>query len=412
MRDRAYNRKIFLSAVVFMLLVLLPGINPLYSQNQKAKLQASKQKIEKEIEYNNRLLNETKKTQKTTLNQLVILNQQISSREKLIQNINSQIKTVDDQIVLNNEILAELNNDLKNLKDEYAKMIFYAYKNRNSYDKLMFIFSSKDFNQAYKRIKYFQQYTAYRRNQAELIVKTENEINKTLKNLKVIKAEKVLLVQVAKEEKSNLSQEKSQQNRTFKKLNSKEKELKAAIRKKERAARKLEREIEKIIAEEIRLASEKSGTTETSGFALTPAELKLSNDFASNKGRLPWPVERGMISGTFGTHPHPVLKNVKIKNNGIDILTAKATKARAIFGGEVTRVISIPSYYYVVMVRHGEYLSVYSNLVDVFVKKGDMVTAKQEIGVIHTDIKDAKTELHFELWKGKSLLNPENWLAK
>ncbi len=407
-----HKKNTFFFSTAILFLVLLSGLNPLYSQNKKAKLQASKQKIEKEIEYNNKLLKETKKTKKTTLNQLIILKQQISSREKLIQNINSQIKTVDEQISLNNEILKELNNDLKNLKDEYAKMIYYAYKNRNSYDKLMFIFSSKDFNQAYRRIKYFQQYTAYRRNQAELIVKTENEINNTIKELENVKAEKVLLVQSLEDEKNNLSREKSQQNMTFRKLTNREKELKAAIRKKEKAAQKLEKEIEKIISEEIRLASKRTGTTGSSGFALTPAELKLSNDFASNKGHLPWPVERGIISGTFGTHPHPVLKNVKTKNNGIDILTDTATKARAIFGGEVTRVISIPNYYYVVMVRHGEYLSVYSNLVDVFVKKGDVVSAKQEIGVIHTDTKNAKTELHFELWKGKSLLNPSNWLAK
>ena len=412
MRNMDHKRKTFPLVTVILFLALLSGLNPLYSQNKKEKLKASKQKIEKEIEYNNMLLKETEKTKKTTLNQLIILKKQISNREKLIQNINSQIKTVDDQIALNNEIVKDLNSDLKNLKEEYAKMIYFAYKNRNSYDKLMFIFSSKDFNQAYMRIKYFQQYAAYRRNQAELITKTENEINSTIKKLETVKSEKTLLVQSLEEEKNNLSTEKTQQNSTFRKLTSKEKELKASIRKKEKAARKLEKEIEKIIAEEIRLASKKSGTTETSGFALTPAELRLSNDFASNKGHLPWPVKRGIISSTFGTHSHPVLKNVKTKNNGIDILTDTATKARAIFSGEVTRVISIPNYYYVVMVRHGEYLSVYSNLVDVFVEKGDMVTARQEVGVIHTDTKNARTELHFELWKGKSLLNPANWLAK
>ncbi len=411
MRNTENKKNAFYTAALLFLIWLTVN-SPVYSQDKKAKLQASKQQIEKEIEYNNKLLKETKKTKKITLNQLIILKRQISSREKLIQNINSQIKTVDEQISLNNEILKELNSDLKNLKDEYAKMIFYAYKNRNTYDKLMFVFSSKDFNQAYKRIKYFQQYTAYRRNQAELIIKTENEINKTIEKLKGVKAEKVLLVQSLEDEKNNLNLEKKQQNSTFRKLTSKEKELKAAIRKKEKAARKLEKEIEKIIAEEIRLASKKSGTTETSGFALTPSELKLSKDFASNKGRLPWPVNRGIISSTFGTHAHPVLKNIKTKNNGIDILTDKDEEARAVFGGTVTRVISIPNYYYVVMVRHGEYLSVYSNLMEVNVKKGDVVAAKQKLGVIHTDTKNAKTELHFELWKGKSLLNPENWLAK
>ena len=145
---------------------------------------------------------------------------------------------------------------------------------------------------------------------------------------------------------------------------------------------------------------------------MTPAELLLSENFESNQGGLPWPLERGIISSTFGEHEHPVLKGVKIKNNGIDILTEENAKVRAIFAGTVTRVMSIPNYNYVIMIRHGEYLSVYSNLDEVYVNKGDMVDTKQEIGKLHTNAKDLKTELHFELWKGKTLLNPASWLAK
>ena len=183
-------------------------------------------------------------------------------------------------------------------------------------------------------------------------------------------------------ERANLYAEKDEQNSTIAQFNKKEKELLATIRDKERAANKLQKEIEKIIAEEINLASKKSGTTKKGSFNLTPEELQLSSDFQSNKGILPWPLERGIISGTFGEHPHPVLKNVMTKNNGVDILTDENSKARAVFSGEVTRVISVPNYNYVIMVRHGEFLSVYSNLSQVYVQKGDKVKTKQELGCV------------------------------
>jgi len=301
---------------------------------------------------------------------------------------------------------------LARLKEEYAEMIYYAHKNRSSYDKLMFIFSSSDFNQAYKRLKYFQQYSAYRKTQVLLIEETQAQIKQKLSDLENLKLAKVDLLRSFETERSKLNAEKIQQDQTMSTLSKKEKELLATIKEKEKAAKKLQKEIEKIIAEEINTASKKTGTTKSGSYDLTPSEVQLSADFQQNKGGLPWPLERGIISGTFGEHPHPVLKNVITKNNGIDILTDKDTKARAIFNGEVTRVMSIPNYNYVIMIRHGEFLSVYSNLSEVFVQKGDMVTTKQDIGNIHTDIKDNKTELHFELWQGKTLLNPSLWLAE
>lgn len=396
---------------IIVVLILTLGLSLLNAQDIKVKLKNDKKKIEEEIEFNSQLLEQTKKTKRTTLNHLVILKNQISNREKLIGNINQELKTVNEQIILNNEILKDLNNDLEKLKAEYAEMIYYAYKNKSSYDKLIFIFASKDFNQAYKRLKYFQQYSAYRKTQVQLIEQTQQEIAGTLKDLETHKAEKVKLIATLEAERNQLTKERAQQYRAMRNLSKKEKELLATIDKKEKAAKKLQKEIEKIIAEEIRLAAKKAGTTATGSFALTPAEVRLSANFTSNKGGLPWPLERGVVSNTFGEHEHPVLKNVKTKNNGIDILTEEDAKARAIFGGEVTRVMSIPNYNYVIMIRHGEYLSVYSNLDEIYVEKGDVVKTKQEIGQIHTDVKDSKTELHFELWKGKTLLNPSKWLA-
>jgi len=386
--------------------------NPLFSQNKKEKLEENKKKIEQEIQYNTKLLDETKKTKSTTLNQLVILKKQIADRERLINNINEEIQTTNQQIELNNEILADLKKDLLHLKEEYAQMIYYAYKNRDSFDRLMFIFSARDFNQAFRRVKYFQQYAAYRETQAELIVKTQDDIAATIQNLENFRNEKFTLLTRLEEERDKLNQERSLQNKTYQTLTKKEKELAATIKEKEKAAKKLQSEIEKIIAEEIRLASEKSGTTSTGTFALTPDEMELSASFQQNQGGLPWPVERGIISSTFGEHAHPVLKEVKTKNNGVDILTDEGMEARAVFGGEVTRVMSIPNYNYVVMIRHGEFLTVYSNLTEVYVTRGQKIDTKQAIGKIYTDTKDQKTELHFELWKGKTLLNPEGWLAK
>lgn len=405
-----YHIRFYGSCLVVIFLLL--SVFSLYSQDKKSKLENDKKKIEEEIKYNSKLLDETKKSQKTTINQLVVIKKQISSREKLIMNINAEIKSVSEEIENNNQTLTELNNELAKLKEEYAAMIYYAHKNRSSYDKLMFIFSSTDFNQAYKRLKYFQQYSAYRKTQVLLIEQTQEEIRQKLADLENLKLAKVELLKSFESERTKLSKEKELQNKTISQLNQKEKELLATIKEKEKAAKKLQKEIEKIIAEEISAASKKTGATKSGSFDLTPSEVKLSADFRQNKGILPWPLERGIISGTFGEHPHAVLKNVITKNNGIDLLTDKDAKARAIFSGEVTRVMSIPNYNYVVMVRHGEFLSVYSNLVEVFVQKGDKVNIKQELGRIHTDTKDNKTELHFELWQGKTLLNPEQWLAE
>ena len=407
-----FPKFIIKSVLLLGLFTIMAIANPLFSQNKKEKLEENKKKIEQEIQYNTKLLDETKKTKSTTLNQLVILKKQIADRERLINNINEEIQTTNQQIELNNEILADLKKDLLHLKEEYAQMIYYAYKNRDSFDRLMFIFSARDFNQAFRRVKYFQQYAAYRETQAELIVKTQDDIAATIQNLENFRNEKFTLLTRLEEERDKLNQERSLQNKTYQTLTKKEKELAATIKEKEKAAKKLQSEIEKIIAEEIRLASEKSGTTSTGTFALTSDEMQLSASFQQNQGGLPWPVERGIISSTFGEHAHPVLKEVKTKNNGVDILTDEGMEARAVFGGEVTRVMSIPNYNYVVMIRHGEFLTVYSNLTEVYVTRGQKIDTKQAIGKIYTDTKDQKTELHFELWKGKTLLNPEGWLAK
>jgi septal ring factor EnvC (AmiA/AmiB activator) len=281
---------------------------------------------------------------------------------------------------------------------------------------MVFIFAAEDFNQAYQRLKYFQHYNEYRKKQAELIVEKENQLTEKIRILEQQKAEKQSLLAVQKSEKGQLLLETGEKDKTIRALSRREKELQKTLREKEEAARRLKKAIEDQIAEEIRVADERSkkpGVTmeKTGEISLTPEEVQLSNSFMANKGRLPWPLEKGMISSSFGEHPHPVLSHVMIRNNGIDILTVLDAETRAIFEGVVTRVMNVPSNNNVVIIRHGEYLTVYSNLDRVYVQKGDLVATKQKIGTVYTNPLDSKTELHFEVWQSKTLLDPEEWLA-
>ncbi|MCF8234993.1 MAG: peptidoglycan DD-metalloendopeptidase family protein [Bacteroidales bacterium] len=396
-------------SLVFILFICLEGL----SQDKKSSLEKSKKKIEQEIAYTNRLLSETKQSKKTSLNQLVILNNKIKKRDELIENINAEIKTLEVKIISNNKKNNDLKKELDKLKDEYARMIYYAYKNKNLYDRWMFIFSSKDFNQAYQRLKYFQQYSDYRKTQAELIVKTQKELNTNVAKLENQKEEKVSLLKDKEKERNLLEQEKQQQNEAYSELSKREKNLLADLRAKEKEATRLQNAIEEIIEAEMRAAAERAkAESSTSGATLTAAELNLSKDFVSNKGELPWPSDKGLVSSTFGEHQHPVLRKVKIKNNGINILTEKGQHARAIFGGTVVSVKTISSTNKAIIIKHGEYFSVYSNLAEAYVKRGELIATLQNLGLIYTNPDDGKTELHFEIWKGRTLLNPASWLSK
>lgn len=396
-------------SLVFILLICLEG----FSQGKKSSLEKSKKKIEQEIAYTNRLLSETKQSKKTSLNQLVILNNKIKKRNELIDNINAEIQALEGKITSNNKKINDLKKELDKLKDEYARMIYYAYKNKNLYDRWMFVFSSKDFNQAYQRLKYFQQYSDYRKTQAELIVKTQKELNTNVAELENQKEEKVALLKDKEKERHLLELEKQQQNEAYSELSKREKNLLADLRVKEKKAARLQNAIEEIIEAEMRAAAERAkAESSTPGATLTAAELNLSKDFVSNKGELPWPSDKGLVSSTFGEHQHPVLRKVKIKNNGINILTEKGQHARAIFGGTVVSVKNISSTNKAIIIKHGEYFSVYSNLAEVYVKRGEVIATLQNLGLIYTNPDDGKTELHFEIWKGRTLLNPASWLSK
>jgi len=403
--------------LTFALMVLITiGTVGVHAQNDRNKLEADKKKLEQDIQYTNKLLNQTRKVRSSSLNELIILNNQIKKRESLISNIKDEIAFFDRQITNNNDSIKTLNNSLEKLKEEYARMIYYSFKNKNTYDRLMFIFSAEDFNQAYRRLKYFQQYSAYRKAQVKLIQETQEKLDYKVREYEAQITERESLLSELQVEYDALTQEKASKNRNVVQLSKKEKDLKKDLRNKQRAAQKLEDAIKDIIAEEIRLAEERakreSSMKKADDMSLTPVEFELSANFANNRGKLPWPSARGIVSGTFGEHAHPVLKHVKVKNNGINILCTEGENARAIFEGKVTRVMSVPNYNTVVIIRHGEYLTVYSNLIEVYVKSGDEVSTMQSIGKIFTDPEESKTELHFEIWKAKTLQNPTYWLAK
>jgi septal ring factor EnvC (AmiA/AmiB activator) len=402
------------SLILILLLYFMAGA---FAQQDRAKLERDKKKVEEEIDYTNKLLEQTRQTRQNSLNEVIILNKKIVKREELIGTINSEVRLVEDQLNEAQDSINLLEKDLKALKDEYAKMIYYAYKNKNLYDRMIFIFGSEDFNQAYQRFKYFQQYNEYRQKQALLIQLKQKRLAIKMEDLAMIKDRKNALLSGEEQQRQELTREREEKNKSVQTLSKKEKELQKTLKEKEAAARKLDQAIQDIIAEEIRLANERASkagaTLQKSGlFTLTPEEKILSDDFQKNQGTLPWPLEQAIISSTFGEHPHPVLKNVTTRNNGIDMLTEQGAEARAVFSGVVTRVMNVPNNNNVVIIRHGEFLSVYSNLDQVYVKIGEKVTTKQKIGTVFTNKSDSKTELHFEVWQSKTLLNPEEWLAK
>jgi len=424
------QNKISLFSIFCLLICSLffSSVNNVYAQSNKAsKLKDDIRKIEKEIEYTNKLLEETKLNKKTTLNQVLILKSQIEKREKLIGEYNNEINNLSSNIDMNQQTIGQLQQTVKSLKDEYAKMVYYAYKNRSSYSRLMFILSSESFNQAYQRIKYFKQYSSYRKKQIDLIHLTEQQLGYKVSELEKQKTEKESLLQNKEKEKTKLTKEKDEQDRNVQQLKKKEKDLLGTIKKKQRETEKLQKEIERIIAEEIKKSKEKFNKNvpkppdnkanvkkvadNGNAIMLTPEETIISNNFAMNKGTLPWPTEKGVISSSFGEHPHPVHKEIKIKNNGINILTNKGASVRSIFNGVVTAVIPTPDGKKAIIIRHGEFLSVYSNLESVCVKRYDKILTKQKIGVIHSEAEEKTAELHFEIWKNTTILNPAGWIA-
>ncbi len=428
---------------IVLFLLCLPFAHA--QKHNKGDLENKKKKLKEEINTINDLLHDTKTSKKLSMNQVAILNKKISVREELIATINYEIKLINKEINENQHVVNGLKATLEKLKKDYAAMIYFDYRNKDEYSKLMFLFAADNFNQAYQRYKYSQQIAEYRRKKAASIQETQAAIGAKIEELNKRKEEKRELLTSEEQEKTDLAKEKTEQEGNLAQLQEKEKELKTNLEKKKEEIANLNAAIKKLIQEELKRQQEeekkkllaiakkkeerakkakerkekltkeeiaKNKAIEEAEMAETREAEQLSSDFSTNKGRLPWPVTKGVITTGFGEQEHPTIKGFMINSNGVEIVTSKGSSARAVFDGIVTGVTAIPGQGKIVLIRHGEYVSVYSNMEEVAVKTGDKVAVKQNIGSVAYDSDDNRTSIMFQIWKGQKILNPEEWLYK
>ncbi len=392
----------------FLFYICLIGLVslPVMAQD-KEELEKRKVSTLKEIEMARELLDQTQDKKRSSIRRVAVLNRGIKSRETLISTIVREIDEMDVQIDILEDEIQGLQNDISTGKQEYAHILRSVYINHTEEEKMMFLLASEDLNQFYQRLKYLKYLTDYRERKVEelkiLLSRQEARTDELLR----ARNEKASLLESKEKENRSLVRERSQRNNMIRQLAQDEKRIRKEIEEKERIRKELEEKIRKMIEEETRRTSGNSVIT-----SLTPEQKLVGSNFLQNKGRLPWPVDRGVVTAEFGLIDHPVLSGVKISNNGIDISTNPGTTARAVFDGEVTSVFAILGANYAVIIRHGEYLSVYQNLVELKVKAGDKVVTKQEIGTVHSNAEDGITELQFQVWKSKEILDPSKWLSK
>jgi septal ring factor EnvC (AmiA/AmiB activator) len=426
-------RKISLGILSIILMSMLsmwmavPG-----AAQSKKELQKQRDELNTQIELTKKLIRDAEKMQKSTTAQVQLLNEQMTLREKLLQNINGDIKQLDTEITQKSSDIKKLKEQVEVMKKEYAKMVYNAYRNRSSYDKMMYIFAADDFHQGYKRFKMTQRYAEARKKQAEVITSTQREIEQTVIGLETSRKDKERLAQKKELEKREIEQNKREQQTKLAELKGEESKLREQQKKQQVDRDKLTAKIQQIIAEEIRKeeerkraeAAKKGGVTapskdataseKTTSVELAPETQLINADFEKNKGLLPWPVSSGVITSRFGRHPHASIAQVEVNNNGIDFSTESGAYALSIFGGKVTSVFTIPGAGQNVIVTHGSYKTVYSGLSEVTVKVGDTVDVKQKLGKVQTD--GDQNTLHFEVWKvessGGKAQNPELWIKK
>lgn len=383
------------------------------TEEQKA-LEAKRIQLQKEIKDINRLLFAEKKEKGNVLEQVEDLETKINVRQQLIRVTSQQSNLLNRQINANIRSIGQLRTSLTTLKDDYAKMIRKSYQNKSQQSRIMFLLSSENFFQGFKRFQYLKQYTNYRKEQGEQIVVKTNELTTKNKELTAQRKLKDQLVQANTTEKRALLGEKKMSDNLLATIKKNENKYTRAISSKKQEARKIERQIEKLIRNAIASSNKKTGTKNASSskFVLTPEAKIVANNFLANKGKLIWPVEKGLKSRGFGVYKDPVYPGIKHQNNGVIIATDQGTKARAIFEGEVIGVLSVPGAGKGVQIKHGNYISTYYNLSTLFVKKGDKVSAKEALGEIYTNKYSGKTQLKFYLYKNTNKLNPEEWIYR
>lgn len=416
----------------FVTFIFLITSSAAFSQNQsKNNLVKKKKKLEKEIALINDMLKETSISKKLSIGQIIILKKKIEMREELIKTIQQELVKINTEINATNQNINGLQIELKKLKAEYARMIKYAQVKQSSkgLDDLIFLFSSKDFFQAYQRLKYIQEYSRYREKQAKQIIEHQKKLEEQVKLLQQQMEEKQKLLDEEEQEKQTLAQEKQSEEQEFQQIQKKEKELRSELEKKKKQAQQLQLAIKKLIEEEIRRKKEEAEKlaklkaekekekanikkeNKKPGVPILSKEAELiGNNFEQNKGKLPWPISTGLICANYGEYEHPAIKGFVMFNNGIELCAHQPLKVQAVFNGEVTGIALSPMGGKLVIVRHGEYLTVYSNLQEVYVKQGEKIKAKQVIGTLMYNDENNNYSLNFQIWKGQNTLDPKYWL--
>ncbi len=395
-----------------LLIFLFFGGLTVQSQNTKEDLEERRLELREEIRKINSLRSSNKLREKSVLTEVEDLDRQIRTTEKLIKVTNQQANLLTRDINSNTNKIQQLRKELVKLKEDYGQMIEKSYKSKSQQSRVMFLLSSESFLQAYKRLQYMKQYANYRKKQGDQIKEGTQELQVFNTNLLKQKKEKDKLIAENRETRAQLGKNSQSQQVLMKSIRQKEGHFASQIRKKQQEIDAIDRQIDEIIRASIAAANKESGSTSRSAFELTPEAKALAVNFASNKGKLPWPVRSGVVTMRFGTQPHPIVKSTTINSNGVRIDTDKGEKARAIFDGTVSEVQAVKGANKAVMVRHGDYITIYNNLSKVFVSKGDTVSLGQDLGEIATSTSSGKTTLHFLIYKNTDKMDPADWILR
>jgi septal ring factor EnvC (AmiA/AmiB activator) len=393
---------------LYIIIILMPFIS--ISQTQKIKNLENERKVLKNeiLEINSLLINNSKK-KKNAFNDLESLTYKINKTETLIKLTNDQINLLNFEVEKNEDKIDKLNIEIIAARKDYSDMIFNSYKSRLKENRLMFLLSAENFLQAFKRSQYFEQFSKNRKEMALSIQTKVGTVKKIIDTLKTKIYEKDSLINFNLSEKKILSNEKKEHNNLIISLRKRESAYKKQINDKQRQASLLDKEIDRLIKEAIKESNKNSSL---STFSLTPEAKALAESFSKNKGKLPWPVERGVIIQKFGLQSHPVVKTTKIKSNGIVIATAKNANIRSVFNGKVLSILKFKGSNLTVLIQHGNYISVYKNLSKVYVNKGQNVESFDIIGEVFSSNSESKTTLQFSIFNNTTALDPYLWIAK
>ena len=403
-------RKFFFRKTMLFLWIVLLCSNSIFSQNNRKQLEKQKEAIQKELKEINALLFKNKKQKASTFTDIENINYKIQRKQEVIKLTNRQINLLNIELEKNKNQQVDLSKRLKEVKAAYKEMILRSYKSKSGKNKLMFVLSSESFFQAFKRAQYIKQYAAFRRNQANKIVTISDELKLINDELIERKKLKETLLTNNRLTQKSLEKEKNQANEIAFKLKSQEKKYKKNILAKQKESLKIDKQIDKLIREAI--AASNKTKTKSNSFNLTPEAIALAKNFELNKGKLPWPVSRGVVIQRFGTQPHPVVKTAKIKSNGIVIATEKSAKVKTVFKGQVLSVLKFRGSNPTILIQHGNYITAYKNLSKVFVSKGDVLESGQAIGEVFTNKTNSQSTIQFSIFKKTTPLNPLFWILK